>query len=70
MFTHVKVSDVVKVQQGLPVSPVAQFLRQVDVQDVRQDGGELRGVAQSGTDGVSRVDVVQLCTDHRSALKT
>lgn len=46
----------------LSVSPVAKLLGQVDVQDVRQDGDELRGVAQSGADGVSRVDVVQLCT--------
>ena len=47
-------------------SPVAQLLGQVDVQDVRQDGGELRGVAESSTDGVSRVDVVQLCRGQRS----
>lgn len=46
---------------GFSVLPVAQLLGQVDVQDVRQDGDELRGVAERRADGVSRVDVVQLC---------
>lgn len=45
----------------VPDSPVAELLGQVDVQNVRQDGDELGGVAQSSADGVSRVNVVQLC---------
>lgn len=40
--------------------PVAQFLRQVDVQDVGEDVGELGGVAQSSADGVGWVNVIQL----------
>lgn len=48
------------VKEAAAVSPVAQLLGQVDVQDVRQDGGELRDIAQSGADGVGGVDVVQL----------
>lgn len=47
-------------------SPVAELLGQVDVEDVRQDGGELGGVTQGGADGVSRVDVVQFCRLKRS----
>lgn len=54
------------VKAAAAVSPVAQLLGQVDVQDVRQDGGELRDIAQSGADGVGGVDVVQLCKhNHR-----
>lgn len=43
-----------------PDSPVAELLGQVDVQDVRQDGDQLGGVAQGSADGVGRVNVVQL----------
>lgn len=43
------------------VLPVAEFLGQVNVQDVRQDGDELSGEAQSSTDGVSGVNMVHLC---------
>lgn len=49
------------VKVAAAVSPVAQLLGQVDIQDVRQDGGELCDIAQSRADGVGRVDVVQLC---------
>lgn len=34
-----------------------------------QDGDELRGVAEGGADGVSRVNVVQLC-GKRSKVRT
>lgn len=40
-------------------APVAQLLGEAHIQNVRQDGEQLRGVAQSGADGVGRVDVVQ-----------
>jgi len=56
----------VAVKAALPFSPVAELLGQVDVQEVRQDADQLRGVAQSGADGVGRVDVVQLCGAQRS----
>lgn len=55
-----------KAAAGVSVSPVAELLGQVDVQDVRQDGDELRGITEGGADGVSRVDVVQLCRGQRS----
>lgn len=41
--------------------PVAEPLGQVDIQDVGQNGDQLGGVAQCSTDGVSWVNVVELC---------
>lgn len=35
-----------------------------------QDGDELCGVAEGGADGVSRVNVVQLCGKRRSKVRT
>lgn len=49
-----------RVESGL-VLPVAEPFGQVDVQDMRQDGDELCGVAEGSTDGVSWVNVVQFC---------
>lgn len=46
------------VHAPIPNSPVAELLGQVDVQDVRQDGDKLGGVAQGSADGVGRVNVV------------
>lgn len=43
--------------------PVTELLGQVDVQDVRQDGDELRGIAEGSADGVGGVNVVQFCSD-------
>lgn len=49
-----------------PVLPVAELLGQVDIQDVRQDGDELRGITEGSADGVGWVDVVQFCVNDRS----
>ena len=52
------------------VLPVAELLGQVDVQDVRQYGDKLRGIAEGSTDGVSWVNVVQLCRNKRAAFSS
>lgn len=51
------------------VLPVAELLGQVDVQDVREDSDELSGVAESSADGVSRVNVIHLCSTQGSKVR-